>query len=139
MDAIRARLGTAVEWLVAAAFLVGAAFLGSLLEHQVRSVSGPPARQAPASTFMPAVLAGRAVAVPVLVLLDGKEVRLGDAEPRVAALLGRSAETDEPHVDRRGKVERVTRFYDHQGTRFALVFERRLDRRETKVAGIYVR
>jgi hypothetical protein len=87
---------------------------------------------------MPAIITGRAVAVPILVLLDGKEVRLGDSERRVAALLGRSAETGAQQVDRRGVRELITRFYEYAGTRFVLVFERTGAQADTTVAAIFV-
>jgi hypothetical protein len=140
MDAIRGRLGTAIEWLLAAGVLAAAAAAGSLVVRGLSTVTDAPAVavETAAPALMPAIITGRAVAVPILVLLDGKEVRLGDSERRIAALLGRSAETGAQQVDRRGVRELITRFYEYAGTRFVLVFERAGAQADTTVAAIFV-
>jgi hypothetical protein len=123
MDVVRARLGSVVEWAVAALFLLASVGVASLAMRELRataSVSLP----APAFTAAaPAGLADRAVSVQHLLLSPGKEVRVGTALADVVAMLGRSAETGEERADVGPLGERVTRFYDYGGTRFALVFE----------------
>ena len=61
--------------------------------------------------------------MPLLLLAQGKEVRVGHTAERVAAVLGREAETGAQRPDSGPLGERITRFYDFSGTRFALVFE----------------
>jgi hypothetical protein len=123
MEAVRVRLGSFVEWAVAALFLLGSVGVASLAMRELRataSVSSP----APAfAVAAPAGLGDRAVSVQHLVLSAGKEVRVGTTLTEVVTALGRSAETGEERADVGPLGERVTRFYDYAGTRFALVFE----------------
>ena len=49
---------------------------------------------------MPAAVPPRAVSVPVLPFLDGKEIRVGETAAVVAASLGRAAESGRQEVDR---------------------------------------
>ena len=125
MDVVRARVGSAVEWVVAAIFLLATLAVASLVLRELRaaaSTSGP--QPAPAfAQGAPAGLPERAVSVPLLLLAQGKEVRVGNTAEQVAAVLGREAETGAQHTDRGPLGERITRFYDFSGTRFALVFE----------------
>ena len=54
----------------------------------------------------------------------------------MVATLGRAAETGEERADVGPLGERVTRFYDYGGTRFALVFEP--VRGHPRVTAIYI-
>ena len=65
----------------------------------------------------------RALSVPVLPLVDGQELRIGDSVSAVAERLGRAAESGRQEVDRGAVGERLTRFYEYSGSRFILVFE----------------
>jgi hypothetical protein len=110
---------------VAALFLVATLAVGSLVLRELRAVASSTGPQ-PATAFPqgpPAGLPERAVSVPLLLLAEGKEVRVGHTVDRVASVLGREAETGVQHADRGPLGERITRFYDFSGTRFALVFE----------------
>jgi hypothetical protein len=125
MDVVRARVGSAVEWVVAALFLMATLAVASLVLRELRaaaSVSSPDGSTAFAAGA-PAGLPERAVSVPLLLLAAGTEVRVGNTAERVASVLGREAETGAQQTDRGPLGERVTRFYDYSGTRFALVFE----------------
>jgi hypothetical protein len=125
MDVVRARVGSAVEWVVAALFLTATLAVASLVLRELRaaaSVSSPSGTPA-FSAGAPAGLPERAVSVPLLLLAEGKEVRVGHTAQRVASVLGREAETGAQRTDRGPLGERITRFYDFSGTRFALVFE----------------
>lgn len=128
MDAIgvapRFRFAAVFEWLIAAAFLVATLSVGTLLVRGLRVA--PPAPAAASRSIVasvPAWIPARAVSVPVLPLLDGRELRIGDTVPAVAARLGRSAESGRQEVDRGALGERLTRFYEYAGSRFILVFE----------------
>jgi hypothetical protein len=129
-------MGSAMEWVVAALFLVATVGVGSLVLRELRAAAST---NTPATTFpavAPAGLQERAVSVPLLLLAEGKEIRVGDSSERVATLLGREAETGAQRTDHGPLGERVTRFYDFSGTRFALVFESL--RGTPKVTAIYI-
>ena len=145
MDAIRSgsgfRLGPVVEWLIAAAFLCATVAVGSLIVRELRT-SSPAPRPVPASrpivTSVPAAVPARAVSVPVLPFLDGKEIRVGETAAVVAARLGRAAESGRQEVDRGSLGERLTRFYEYGGSRFIVVFEPFERNGEPRVAAIYL-
>jgi hypothetical protein len=136
---LRVRFAPALEWLVAAAFLLATLGVASLILRELRTapVLAPPKPMA-APVALPAAVPARAVSVPVLLLLDGRQVRVGDSVDRVAQTLGRSAEVGSQVVDRGALGDRLTRFYEHQGTRFLLVFEPFERQGELRVAGIYL-
>lgn len=134
---VRARLGSALEWLIAAAFLLATFAVATLIVRELRTAPRAAAVPEPAAV-LPAGVPTRAISVPVLLLLDGKEVRVGQSVDQVARVLGRAAEVGRQHADRGALGERLTRFYDHNGTRFVLVFEPFERNGELRVAGIYL-
>jgi hypothetical protein len=145
MDAVRVsarfKLAPLVEWLIAAAFLGATIAVASLVVRELRgpvrvNAAAPPAR--PLVTSIPAAVPPRAVSVPVLPFLDGKEIRVGDTTADVAARLGRAAESGRQEVDRGTVGERLTRFYEYGGSRFILVFEPFERNGEVRVAAIYL-
>lgn len=84
----------------------------------------------------PAGVPPRTVSVPMLLLADGKELRIGTPMKDLAALVGRAAQVGEDFVER-GSRERITRFYNYLGSRFVVVFEP-LDPAEARVTAIYL-
>lgn len=140
MDAVRARFGSILEWVVAAVFLAATILVGSLILRELRAVTSaaPPAAVEMPPLSPPTSVPGSAISVPVLLLLDGKEIRVGDALGEIGALLGPNARVDRQQIDRGALGERLTRFYEHAGTRFILVFEPFERRGEPKVAAIYL-
>jgi hypothetical protein len=142
MEAIRARFGSALEWLVAAAFIVAILLIGSVVWRELRTVSAtlPVSAHEPraATAVPPAGVPARAVSVPVLLLPGGHSVRVGEGVAAIAARLGRQAEVGTQTVERARFGERLTRFYEHLGSRFVLVFEPFEERGEPKVAAIYL-
>jgi hypothetical protein len=143
MDVVRARLGSAVEWLVAAVFLLATLAVGSMVLRELRAAAsvGPETTRAAvvaASSTLPTRVGGRAVSVPLLILAPEKEIRVGDTAARVAAVLGREAETGVQQSDIGPVGERTTRYYDYSGTRFALVFESPDRGGSLKVTAIYL-
>ena len=144
MDALRVRprfrLTPVFEWVVAALFLGATVLVGSMILRELRP--SPPLRVAPAArpavTSIPAAVPARAVSVPVLPFLDGKEIRIGETVSTVAARLGRAAESGRQEVDRGSLGERLTRFYEYAGSRFILVFEPFERNGEVRVAAIYL-
>jgi hypothetical protein len=141
MEATRAQVASIVEWLVAAAFIVIVLAAGSVVVREVRTVNAVTpviAREGPSVSQVPAGVPARAVSVPVLFLSDGKDVRVGDSLPEIAARLGRQAEVGTQSVDSSPAGERLTRFYEHAGTDFILVFESFAPGEEPRVAAIYL-
>lgn len=141
MDVTRARFGSAVEWMVAGGFLVATVLVGSLIVRELRTATpaAAPARAAHrAPADLPAGVPPRAISVPALLLLDGKEVRVGDSVDRVTSALGRAAQMGDQIVERGPIGERLTRSYEHAGTRFVLVFEPYEAKASPRVVGIYL-
>jgi hypothetical protein len=141
MDALRVRLGSLLEWAVAAAFFTATIGVAALILH---GVGGPGGRSTVAAAAVaaiadvpPAVPKG-AVSVPVLTFADAKEVRLGDSASAVTDRLGRAAETGREEVDAGRLGQRLTRFYDYAGFRFVIVFEPFERRGERRVSAIYL-
>ena len=135
---VRVRLGSALEWFVAALFLVATFAVAALIVREMRVAPAAVVQAAPEPTTyaIPAAVPSRAISVPVLLLLDGKQIKVGDSVEAVAATLGRSA--GRQLVDRGALGERLTRFYEHDGTRFVLVFEPFERNGSPRVAGIYL-
>jgi hypothetical protein len=144
MDALRirprSRLAPVFEWVVAALFLIATVAVGSMILRQLSP--SPALRSAPAArplvASIPSAVPPRAVSVPVLPFLDGKEIRIGETVSTVAARLGRAAESGRQEVDRGSLGERLTRFYEYAGSRFILVFEPFERNGEVRVAAIYL-
>jgi hypothetical protein len=137
---VHVRLAPALEWLVAAVFLIATLGVASLIVRELRTT--PAAVTQAGAVAMPAALPAavpeRAISVPVLLLLDGRQVRVGDTVEEVATVLGRAAEVGRQVVDRGALGERLTRYYEHQGTKFLLVFEPFERRGALRVAAIYL-
>jgi hypothetical protein len=122
---VRVKLGSVVEWAVAALFLLASVGVASLALRELRATAAVTSPAAAAfAAEAPAGLAERTVSVQHLLLSAGKEVRVGVTLGEVASTLGRGAETGVERADIGPLGERVTRFYDYAGTRFALVFEK---------------
>ena len=125
---------------MAAIFLVATLGVGALIVRELKMAPASAVEAAPdAQVFaVPAAVPVRAISVPVLLLLDGKQVKVGDSVASVAQSLGRSSEVGRQLADRGALGERLTRFYDHGGTRFVLVFEPFERNGALRVAGIYL-
>ncbi|MBI4264730.1 MAG: hypothetical protein HY657_10165 [Acidobacteria bacterium] len=135
------RVEAILEWIVAALVTAVVLVVGSLIVREFQAVSAVPvvAREAPADVPQtPAGVPPRAVFVPLLLLPDGKELRVGESFLDVAERLGRQAEVGTQSVERAPNGERWTRFYEHAGVRFVLVFEPRERDAEPRVAAIYL-
>lgn len=135
---VRARLGSALEWLIAAAFLLATMAVATLIVRELRTAPRAAAAPEAPAVSLPVGIPTRAISVPVLLLLDGKQVRVGQSVDQVSRELGRSAEVGRQLADRGALGDRLTRFYEHNGTRFVLVFEPFERNGELRVAGIYL-
>jgi hypothetical protein len=129
-----------LEWALAAAFIVMVVGVGSLVVGEFRTVTAvmPVIAREASMPAPPSAVPSRAVSVPVLLLPDGKEVRVGESLSEVAARLGREAEAGAVSVERATHGERLTRFYEHRGAHFVLVFEPFEREAEPRVAAIYL-
>ena len=140
MDATRARFGSLLEWLLAAACIVAILALGSIAVREFRTVAAvmPVIAHEAAPPDPPAAVPSRAISVPVILLPNGVELRVGDPAAEVVSRLGRLAEVAAPSIDRSAAGERVTRFYEQGGTRFVVVLQPFADDAQIRVAAIYV-
>jgi hypothetical protein len=137
---IRLHLGPAVEWVVAVIFLVSTLGVASLIVRELRTAPRTPqpvSIVAPA-TALPAAVPARAVSVPALMLLDGRQIRVGDSLARVDEIVSWRPAAGRQVVDQGALGERVTRFYEHQGTSFVIVFEPFERDGGLRVAAIYL-
>lgn len=144
MDALRVgsrfRIHGLVEWLIAAAFLLATVAVGAMVLRQLAGtpVDGRAGEVRAAVPSIPSAVPPRAVSVPVLPFIDGKEIRVGESFAAVAARLGRAAESGRQELDRGSLGERITRFYQYGGTRFIVVYEPFERNGELRVAAIYL-
>lgn len=140
MDATRARVTSLLEWLVAAACIIAVLAIGSVLVRDVRTVAAvtPVIANEAAIPDPPSTVPSRSVAVPVLLLAGGAELRVGDTAEVVAARLRPDAEVAPATIDRTPAGDRVTRFYAQNGQRFAVVLQPLAGDGHVRVAAIYV-
>ena len=140
MDAARASVMSLLEWLAAAAGIVAVLAMGSVLVRDFRKVSAviPVIAHEEAIPDPPSTVPARSVAVPVLLLADGAELRVGDTADVMAARLRRDAEVAPPSVDRTPAGDRITRFYAQNGQRFAVVLQPFADGGQVRIAAIYL-
>lgn len=140
MEATRLRFGPILEWALAACVVGGAAMLVSVAVGElprVRPVVPVIAGEA-AVDDRPSGVPPRSVSVPMLLLGNGREIRLGDRAAEVAARLGSVPQVISESLDRGDVRERITRFYNYLGTQFVLVFDVEPNA-DPKVAAIYLR
>jgi hypothetical protein len=142
MEATRQRFTSFLEWAIAAACVMAFLGVGSLVMRELRTVTSAitvSAREAtPAPATPPAGLPPRVISVPMLLLSDGKEVRVGETISTIVERLGQHAVVGRQAIERAVHGQRLTRFYDHVGTQFVLVFEPFEQNAEPRVAAIYL-
>ena len=132
----RFRIASFFEWLVAAA---GVGLAVWLLSVPVQWLMGPQVEatvDAPAP--VPAGVPASATSVPVMYLLDGREIRHGDLHTRIVQLLPEKL-MNGPVVRTVAEFgERQTRAYVVNGTKFYVVCERTEAGGPLRVSGIYL-
>jgi len=140
MDATRARVSSLFEWLVALACILAVVAIGSVLMRDLTNVTAiaPVIAHEEALPDPPATVPPRSVSVPVVVLADGSQLRVGDTSAEVSAHISANSEVAPPSIDRTALGERVTRFYAQNGQRFAVVLEPLAADGEVRVAAIYL-
>ena len=137
MEERRFRVGSFFEWLAAA---LGVGILMWVVSVPVQRLIGPGVEAAPVeepSAAPPGIPSG-ATSVPVMYLLDGRQIRHGELHTRLRQLV-----PDElligPVIRGQGPYgERQTRAYMVDGARFFVVCERALPGGPMRVAAIYL-
>ena len=140
MDATRARVSSLLEWVAAFACIVAVLAIGSVLVRDLRAVSAvtPVIAHEEGVPDPPATVPARSVSVPVLLLSEGAELRVGDTATELTTRLGSGAEVAPPTIDRTPSGDRVTRFYARGGQRFAVVLQPLAGDGQVRIAAIYV-
>jgi hypothetical protein len=137
VDERRVRIGSLFEW-VAAAACVGA--LLWIISVPIQRMIGPRVEAAIAETTKdtpPGVPSGATI-VPVMLLMDGRELRQGDLHSKLETILPAAAAEGPAQISRAEFGERHTRSYMIDGARFYVVCERAQPNGAMKVAGIYL-
>jgi hypothetical protein len=130
------RAASFFEWVAAAVAVLAVIWLISVPVQRVLGPSVEAALDAP-SALPPGVPAG-ADNVPVMLLLDGREIRHGDLHARLHQLLPDKL-SDTPPVPSAGEFgERHTRAYKVDGVKFYVVCERTEPGGPMRVSGVYL-
>lgn len=129
-------MGSFVEWIAAALVATAVLWVGF-------TWAGPWLTRAPATVSVeanqvPAGVPGNAQPVPLLVLVDGTAIRVGDTQVDIHARLGEAPDDPEPQASRGAFGDRLVRTYQRQGTRFFLVCERTEPGGPVRVSRIYL-
>ena len=139
MDATRARFGSLLEWLIAAACILGVLAVGSVLAREFRTVSAvaPVSAREDAALDPPASVPPGSVSVPVILLPGGAALHIGDTASDLASRLGREREVAAPTIERTASGERVTRFYQVDGHRFAVALAPPAGDEQVRIAALF--
>ncbi len=137
MDERRLRIGSLFEWAAAAGGVLALTWMVSV---PVQRLIGPRVEaslvEAP-SGLPPGVPAG-ALNVPVMLLLNGREIRHGDLQTRVSALVPDKFAERPAQVSTGEFGARHTRAYSVDGVRFYVVCERAEGGGPMRVVGLYL-
>jgi hypothetical protein len=130
------RIGSFFEWVAAAA---GVALLVWLISVPVQRLLGPRVEASiDAAPPLPPGVPGGATNVPVVLMLDGREVRHGELHSRLMQILPDKL-VDGSVIRSVGDLgERQTRLYVVNGLRFYVVCERGEPGGPLRVAGLYI-
>ena len=136
MDERQLRIGSIFEWVAAALCLVGIVWLLSVpLQHLI----GPrvDAALVDVREELPPGVPSGATSVPVMLLENGRAIRVGDLEAVMARLLPGAADGP-PHISAGEFGDRMTRAYRVGGSRVIVVSERSERGGPARVSGIYL-
>ena len=139
----RARLGSALEWALAAGCILALAALVSLVVQEVRGIRPlTPVLADEMSTALPApeappTIPPGAISVPLLLLSNGAQIQVGQRVSDVSGHISTAWQVGAEAIERTTHGERVTRLYDDGARRFLLVIEGSEDGVE-QVGAIYL-
>jgi hypothetical protein len=137
VDERRLRIGSLFEWLAAA---LGVAGLVWVLSVPLQHLSGPrvDAALVDLREELPPGVPNGATSVPVMLLLNGGTLRVGDLESKVRSILPDSAQQARPLVTANEFGDRTTYSYVVDGSRVSIVCERSERGGPMRVAGVFV-
>lgn len=144
MERTRARLGSAFEWLLAAACIVALVAVASLLVRQFRVMQTLTAVNAeevtaPTAPEPPAAIPPRAISVPLLLLSNGAQLHVGETASAITEKVNAAWRRGADALERTATGDRVTRAYDDGARQFLLVFEPPDGLAEPSVSAIYLK
>lgn len=139
MEERRIRIGSLIEWMTA---VIGVVVVLWIMSVPIQRFLGPRLHAAIAEADLaqdtpPGVPAG-ATNVPVMLLLDGREIREGDLHTKLEGLLPAKYADGPPHVSHAAFGDRQTRAYVVNGAKFYVVCEHTEPNGPMKIVGIYV-
>ena len=137
VDERRLRIGSVFEWMAAA---LGVAGLVWVLSVPLQHLSGPrvDAALVDVREKLPPGVPSGATSVPVMLLLDGRSLKIGDLESKARALLPQSRLQGPPLVTANEFGDRSTSAYVIDGSRLYVVCERTERGGPMRVAGVFV-
>jgi hypothetical protein len=146
VEVTRARVGSLLEWALAAGCAFTLAVLGSWVLHEARTASGPVVpvaaeeiNEVPSPSLAPLAVPEKAVSVPFIRVSTGLDLRLGESESAVAGKIDPAWKNGIDSFERGPNGTRVTRAYYDGSKRFLLVFDPERGEAERHLAGIYLR
>ena len=136
----RTAVRAVVEWVVAAALLAAVVGVGSNAVQHLRSVTAvtPVSADGAGSQVPTASVPDGAVSVPMLLLPNSQEIRVGDVASQALDRLENVRDREAPAVERGPNGERQTRLLEADGMRFVLVIEPFARDSEPRIAAIYL-
>jgi hypothetical protein len=137
VDDRRLRVGSLVEWIAAA---LGVVALTWVISVPLARITGPrvEASLIDSRDGLPPGVPPGATSVPVMLLMDGRTIRLGDLDTRLRQLLPDRLVDGAPHTSAGEFGERHARSYRVDGTRVHIVVERTERAGPLRVTGIFV-
>ena len=141
MEVTRIRWGSLLEWAIAAACIVAALGVGTIVLRELRTVPSVTPSVIAEKAPIPepsAVIPPQSVSVPMLLLTDGTRLHVGERVSSVKAKVNQAWQVGSDALERGRKGDRVTRTYDDGTTGFLLVFESEPDA-EARLSAIYVK
>jgi hypothetical protein len=140
VESTRARFGSVLEWIIAAACIVAALGLGSIAVQEIRTFRAftPVIAEERLPADAPVGVPAGAVSVPMLLLSGGTRLQVGDPARALADALRDARQVGQDSVERGASGDRITRSYADGATRFAVVLESPKPDAAPLVAAIYV-
>ena len=139
MDATRRRLGSLVEWVLAACCVAAGSAMLLVAASEFRSVRPvvPVIAEEAAPDLSNPGIPAAAVSVPILLLHNQQVVRVGATLDDVTRRLASSRLVSESLDETAGR-PRITRSYNDAGRQFVVVFEARPEG-NVQLSAIYIR
>ena len=139
MDARRIGISSLFEWAAAALCVLALIWIISVpVQRLIRPHVQAAIVDADVDTETPRGVPAGATIVPVMLLLDGREIRQGDLRTKVDEILPAKYADGAPETSQAHFGERHTRRYIVNGVKFYVVCERIEPNGPMKISGIYL-